>query len=172
MKEAIFSGKMQITYLHSACYLYWHIFRQLRLYACKKAGSRPYLASPSENRPNPPFWQIFQAPPAELYDLETIAGQVFQAFTAADWQKLNIEANNLKEAWDTARPLAGNKLGVSEADKELKELLINIREQKTAATTLKSLNKFMKSVSLIGKSYKLSPLSDLAALGSTLRAVA
>lgn len=68
------------------------------------------------------------------------------------------------------KPLIGEKKGIKEADEALLTTLTSITNKNSIASQ-ENLNKFMGSISEIGKSYKRSPLSDIIAIGNALRAV-
>ena len=43
--------------------------------------------SPTEAKPNPPFWHRFLSPPAQLYDIEAIAGSLFEGVNKERWEQ-------------------------------------------------------------------------------------
>ena len=126
--------------------------------------------SPVETKPNPPLTQRFTSPPGELYDLEATAGVIFQGINNKDWQQVENGLTTLQTLWPQTKILTGNKKGIKEADEALTQLATNAAEKKTAES-YESLNKFMVNISDVGKSYKLSPLSDIVAVGNTIRNV-
>jgi hypothetical protein len=126
--------------------------------------------SPVEAKPNPPLTQRFVSPPGELYDLEATAGVIFQGINKGDWSQVESGLTTLQTLWPQIKNLTGNKKGINDADEALTQLVTNIAAKKSTES-YESLNKFMVSVSDVGKSYKLSPLSDIIAVGNTLRNV-
>ena len=106
---------------------------------------------PPESKANPPFWERFQAPPAQLYDLEAIAGATFAGINNQDWPQAKTELYNLILTWQEGKPLIGEKKGVDEADKALAKLVAAINNQE-APDAYENLNEFMAGISDIGKS--------------------
>jgi hypothetical protein len=125
---------------------------------------------PTESKPNPPIIERFWSPPGELYDLEATAGVIFEGINTADWPQAQAGLSTLQTTWQQVKPLIGAKKGVKEADAALDKLVTSVDEKKIA-NSYEALNKFMGSISDIGKSYKLSPLSDIIAIGNSLRNV-
>lgn len=125
---------------------------------------------PTEAKPNPPFFERFASAPGQLYDLEAIAGSLFAAVNKEDWPQAESGFYALQGAWEQTKPLVGKKKGVKEADEALANLNTNILNKKVTAS-YENLNKFMGAVGDIGKSYKLSPLSDIVAVGNAVRSV-
>lgn len=126
--------------------------------------------TPVETKANPPFTQRFIAPPVELYDLEATAGVIFEGINKNNWQQAETGLNTLKELWPQTKSLIGDKKGVSGGNEALDKLTIAIVGKKSV-DSYESLNKFMASISDIGKSYKLSPLADIIEVGNSLRTV-
>lgn len=126
--------------------------------------------SPVESKPNPPLTQRFTSPPGELYDLEATAGVIFQGINKGNWPQVESGMTTLQTLWPQVKTLTGNKKGIKDADEALTQLVTNVAGKKTTES-YEDLNKFMISISDVGKSYKLSPLSDIVAVGNTLRNV-
>lgn len=126
--------------------------------------------NPVEAKPNPPFTQRFASPPGGLYDLEATAGVIFQGINKKDWLEVESGLKTLQILWPQVKSITGNKKGIKEADEALTQLVTNVAEKKNTES-YESLNKFMISISDVGKSYKLSPLSDIVAIGNTIRNV-
>lgn len=126
---------------------------------------------PVESKPNPPLTHRFWSPPGELYDMEAIAGVLFEGINKEKWEQARQGLTNLQSAWEKAKPLIGDMKGVKEGDQALEKL-----EQSIIATDMntsyENLIAFMGAISDIGKSFKLSPLSDIIAVGNTARNVA
>ncbi len=125
---------------------------------------------PPEAKPNPPVMERFASAPAQFYDLEAIAGTVFEGVNKENWQQAEAGLYNLQAVWQQAKDVAGDKKGVREGDEAIGKLAASIMDKKITAS-YESLNKFMGSVADVGKSYKLSPVADLIAVGNALRSV-
>lgn len=125
---------------------------------------------PVEAKPNPPFMERFQSAPAELYDLEAIAGVVFEGINKKDWAQTQAGLSNLNTMWKQAKAAAGDKKGVKDADEAIGKLSQAVNSQKVTES-YESLIAFMASVSDIGKSYKLSPIADIIAISNSVRNV-
>lgn len=125
---------------------------------------------PVESKPNPPLMERFQSPPAQLYDLEATAGVIFEGFTTEKWDQAQRGLATLQTTWQQAKPLLGEKKGVKEADEALDKLNGAIAA-KELTSSYENLGKFMGSISDIGKSFKLSPLADIVAVGNAARNV-
>lgn len=125
---------------------------------------------PTEAKPNPPVMERFASAPTQLYDLEAIAGTVFEGVNKENWQQAEAGLYNLQAVWQQAKDVTGDKKGVREGDEAIGKLAASIMDKKITAS-YESLNKFMGSVADVGKSYKLSPVADLIAVGNALRSV-
>lgn len=125
---------------------------------------------PVESKSNPPVMERFQSPPAAMYDLEALAGAIFDGINKENWQPAGENAVQLQATWEQVKATVGEKKGVKESDEALSKLLSSIQE-KRITESYENLNKFMGSVSDIAKSYKLSPASDIIAVGNSLRNV-
>lgn len=125
---------------------------------------------PTETKSNPPLTERFKSPPVQLYDLEAIAGTVFEGINTGNWQQAETGAANLQAAWRQAKEFVGEMKGVKEGDEALGSLFAGIKENK-ADDAFESLIKFMGSVVDVGKSYKLSPVSDIITIGNSIRNV-
>ena len=126
--------------------------------------------APVETKENPPFTQRFISPPGELYDLEATAGVIFEGIVKNNWQQATTGLSTLDKLWHQAKILIGDKKGVTAGNQALEQLTTAI-ERKKSLDSYESLTKFMASMSDIGKSYKLSPLSDIIGVGNSIRAV-
>lgn len=125
---------------------------------------------PVESKPNPPFIERFFSAPAELYDLEATAGVVFEGINKEDWSQAQAGLTNLKTLWQQTQAVVGDKKGVKEADEAIGKLTTAIDSQKITESH-ENLIKFMGSIGDIGKSYKLSPISDIIAVSNGIRNV-
>jgi len=126
--------------------------------------------TPVETKPNPPLTQRFMSPPGELSDIEATAGVIFEGIIKNNWLQAETGLNTLSELWPRTKTLIGDKKGVKGANEALESLIIGISNKKST-DSYESLTKFMGSLSDIGKSYKLSPLSDIIAVGNAIRTV-
>jgi hypothetical protein len=125
---------------------------------------------PPDAKPNPPVMERFTAAPAQLYDLEAIAGTVFEGVNKENWQQAEAGLYNLQAVWQQAKDAAGDKKGVKDADEALGKLAASVLDKKITAS-YENLNKFMGSVGDVGKSYKLSPVANIIAVGNAVRSV-
>jgi hypothetical protein len=123
-----------------------------------------------EAKENPPLIQRFKSPPRELYDLEATAGVIFQGISKKDWLQAERGFSTLQTLWPQVKDLSGNKKGIKDADEALTTLETDIMKR-SSTDSYESLIKFMASISDVGKSYKLSPLSDIVIIGNTTRNV-
>ncbi len=125
---------------------------------------------PGDAKPNPPVMERFVSAPALLYDLEAIAGTVFEGINKENWQQAEAGLYNLQATWQQTKEAVGDKKGVKDADEAAGKLATSVMDKKITAS-YENLNKFMGGVSDIGKSYKLSPVADLIAVGNAVRSV-
>ena len=126
--------------------------------------------TPVQTKANPPFTERFTAPPGELYDLEATAGVIFEGIVKNNWQQAEAGLSTLQKLWPQTISLIGDKKGVSEGNEVLEKLAVAIRGKKNL-DSYEALNKFMASMSDVGKSYKLSPLADIISVGNSIRTV-
>ncbi len=125
---------------------------------------------PINTKANPPFTQRFMTPPGELYDLEAAAGLIFEGIIKNNWSQAEANFKTLYDSWLQAKNLIGDKKGVKDADEALEKLATTIQQQKSM-DSYENLTKFMASIGEIGKSYKLSPLSDIISVANSIRTV-
>ncbi len=125
---------------------------------------------PGDAKPNPPVMERFTSAPALLYDLEAIAGTVFEGVNKENWQQAEAGLYNLQAVWQETKATVGEKKGVKDADEAVGKLAASVTDKKITAS-YENLNKFMGGVSDIGKAYKLSPVADLIAVGNAVRSV-
>lgn len=140
------------------------------LQTSKKSDVGP-IGTFAAERENPPLSERFMSPPSELYDLETATGVVFEGIMKNDWLQASTGVQTLQKLWPQAKALVGDKKGVSEASTALEELTTSVSGKKDLES-YESLNTFMASISNIGKSYKLSPISDIIGVDNAIRRVA
>jgi len=126
--------------------------------------------TPVETKANPPFNQRFISPPGELYDLEATAGVIFEGIIKSNWQQAETGLGTLEKLWPQAKALIGDKKGVNTGSEALEKLSVAIAGRKSI-DSYENLNKFMASISDVGKSYKLSPLSNIIGVGNSIRNV-
>lgn len=136
----------------------------------KKPDMGP-AGTPATEKSNPPLTERFMSPPGELYDLETTAGVVFEGIIKNDWLQAAAGLKTLQQLWPHTKSLVGDKKGVTAASAALEELVLPVSE-KNPMDSYESLTKFMASIGDIGKSYKLSPLSDIVGVNNAIRKVA
>jgi len=129
------------------------------LHPLKKPDIGP-AGKPVETKANPPFVERFTSPPAELYDLEATAGGIFEGICNKKWAQAEQGLTTLRALWLETLPKIGDKKGTTGANEALEQLTTAITNKKDV-DSYQSLTKFMSSISDIGKSYKLSPLSDI-----------
>lgn len=127
--------------------------------------------APATEKSNPPLTQRFMSPPGELYDIEATAGIVFEGIIKNDWLQATAGLTTLQQLWPRTKSLVGDKKGVMAASIALEELTLPISE-KNPMDSYENLIKFMTSIGDIGKSYKLSPLSDIIGVDNAIRRVA
>jgi len=125
---------------------------------------------PVESKPNPPIMERFLAPPPEMYDLEALAGAIFEGIKKEDWLEADGNFTQMRSSWLQIKSSAGDKKGIKEGDKAIEKLAASITARKRKES-YEHLNELMGSVSDVGKSYKLSPIADIIGLGSSIRNV-
>ena len=106
--------------------------------------------------------------PNKLYDIEGLAGGVFEGILTNDWQNVNAKLSLLLTAWSEAKSSIGNSDTTSETEKILGYLIAAI-QARNADQSQHDLNDFMYHISDISKRYKLSPLSDIIAINNAGR---
>lgn len=137
------------------------------------SASKPEIGpagSPVDTKANPPFTQRFMSPPRDFYDLEATSGLIFEGIVKNNWPQAEAGLKTLGSSWYKVKSLIGDKKGVSSANEALEKLKITISEKKNM-DSYENLTKFMGSIGEIGKSYKLSPLSDIIGVGNSIRSV-
>lgn len=125
---------------------------------------------PVEAKSNPPFMERFQNPPTEMYDMEALAGAIFEGIMKPNLSELQGNLSELDRKWQMTKGAIGDKKGVKEANEALLQLNTAI-SAKDADGAYENLIKFMGSLSDVGKSYKLSPAADIIGLGNSIRNV-
>lgn len=165
------ANKKQYMYAAVLIIILSIVFCGCGLYRPEKKPDIGPAGKPVDSKPNPPFAERFEPPPAELYDLEATAGVVFEGINKEDWNQAESGLSNLQALWATAKALTGDKKGVQKAETALQDLTVAIAEKKITKS-YEALNQFTGSISEIAKSYKLSPLSDIIATDNTIRNVA
>jgi hypothetical protein len=125
---------------------------------------------PVESKPNPPILERFYSAPSQLYDLEAIAGTTFEGINKENWPQAETGLANLQTVWQDTKQQVGDMKGVKDGDEAIGKLAGSIAAKQITAS-YESLNKFMGSVSDIGKSFKLSPIADIVAVGMAVRDV-
>ncbi len=125
---------------------------------------------PVESKPNPPFWQRFGSASPLLYDLEAVAGRIFEGINKERWDQAEAGLHNMQNLWQQTKPVIEGKKGVKEADEALEKLTSAVTGKQITAS-YENLNKFMAAIAEIGKSFKLSPLSDMITVSNAIRNV-
>lgn len=125
---------------------------------------------PVEAKPNPPVMERFRSAPTQLYDLEAIAGSLFEGINKGNWPQAESGIANLQTTWEQTKQIVGEKKGVKDADEAIAGLTASVMGKK-AVSAYEDLTKFMSSVSDVGKSYKLSPIADIITVGNAIRNV-
>ncbi|MDR3593043.1 MAG: hypothetical protein P4N41_25565 [Negativicutes bacterium] len=125
---------------------------------------------PAEAKANPPFFNRFQAAPAQFYDLEATAGSTFEGINKENWEQAEAGLSQLQSTWEETKQQVGDMKGVGDGDKALAKLTEAVMA-KQITVSYESLNRFMGVISDMGKNYKLSPISDIVAAGNTIRNV-
>lgn len=126
---------------------------------------------PVESKPNPPILERFLSPPIQLYDLEATAGVLFEGINNEKWDQAHQGLTNLQTIWEQSKPLLGEKKGVKEANVAMEKLTKSVVAKEVTAS-YENLTSFMSAISDIGKSFKLSPIADIIAVGNSARNVA
>jgi hypothetical protein len=138
-----------------------------------QAQKKPELGptgSGEEAKANPPFWERFDKPPSQLYDLEELSGTLFESISHRNWDGALEQTTALRKTWEESKSQIGDKKGVKEADEALQKVSAAISNNNTL-DSYETLNQFLAAVSDIGKSYKLSALSDILLIGNSVRNV-
>lgn len=128
------------------------------------AGYSETVDSPS------PFWQKFEKPPLAMYDLDTIAGALFENLKQHRWDEVNNQLTLLQQTWLDIRQAIGNSKGTQETDEALEKLTAAVTERNTTKTH-EALNGFIAGAGETAKAFKLSPLTDLLLIGNAVRDV-
>lgn len=158
--------------------LWWVALLSLSMIALSACGmiqpaKKPEVGpagKPVEAKPNPPVMERFYSAPTQMYDLEAIAGSLFEGINKGNWPQAEIGVSNLQTAWNETKQIVGDKKGVKDADEAIASLTTSVMEKK-AVSAYEDLTKFMSSVADVGKSYKLSPISDIISVGNAIRNV-
>lgn len=126
---------------------------------------------PADAKPNPPLITRFTTAPPELYDLEALAGAVFEGINKGNWDQAENNAQKMYDLWQQTKQKVGDMKGVSDGDKAMDRMIAAVAAKKVTSS-YDNLSKFMNVASDIGKNYKLSPITDIIGLGNAVRAVA
>lgn len=106
--------------------------------------------------------------PNKLYDIEGLAGGVFEGILSRNWPMVNDNLTQLLTAWTEAKSSIPDSANTSETEKILGYLVAAI-QARNADQSQHDLNDFMYKISDISKNYKLSPLSDIIAVNNAGR---
>ncbi len=106
--------------------------------------------------------------PAKLYDIEGLAGGVFEGILSRNWPMASENLSQLLTAWTEAKSSLQDSQNDLETENILNHLITAIRSH-NADESQQDLNNFMYKISDISKNYKLSPLSDIIAINNAGR---
>ena len=106
--------------------------------------------------------------PAKLYDIEGLAGGVFEGILSRDWSIASTNLSQLITAWTEAKSFLKDSQNNVETENILKHLITAVQTH-NADVSQQDLNNFMYKISDISKNYKLSPLSDIIAINNAGR---
>lgn len=106
--------------------------------------------------------------PAKLYDIEGLAGGIFEGILSRNWLMANENLSKLLTAWTEAKSTLQDSQNNIETETILNHLITAIQSHNADASQ-QDLNDFMYKISDISKNYKLSPLSDIIAINNAGR---
>lgn len=106
--------------------------------------------------------------PTKLYDIEGLAGGIFEGILSRNWPMANENLSKLLTAWSEAKSFLQDSQKNLETENILKHLITAI-QSRNADESQQDLNNFMYKISDISKNYKLSPLSDIIAINNAGR---
>ena len=106
--------------------------------------------------------------PAKLYDIEGLAGGVFEGILSRNWPMASENLSQLLTVWTEAKSSLQDSQNNIETENILNHLITAIRSH-NADESQQDLNNFMYKISDISKNYKLSPLSDIIAINNAGR---
>lgn len=106
--------------------------------------------------------------PTKLYDMEGLAGNIFEGILSRDWNTASENLSRLVTAWTEAKTIIEDPSAILQSE-EILSLLISAVQARNPDLSQTELNDFMYKISDIGKNYKLSPLSDIISINNAGR---
>ena len=106
--------------------------------------------------------------PTQLYDIEGLAGGVFEGVLSRNWNLASTNLSQLITAWTEAKSFLQDPQNNLETENILNHLITAVQSH-NADISQQDLNNFMYKISDISKNYKLSPLSDIIAINNAGR---
>lgn len=106
--------------------------------------------------------------PTKLYDIEGLAGSIFEGILSRNWNDASDNLSRLVTAWTEAKTIIENSTAILQSE-EVLSLLISAVQARNPDLSQTELNDFMYKISDISKGYKLSPLSDIIAINNAGR---
>lgn len=106
--------------------------------------------------------------PTRLYDIEGLAGNIFEGILSRNWNDATANLSQLITAWTDVKSVIENPTAILQSE-EVLSLLISAVQARNPDLSQTELNDFMYKISDISKGYKLSPLSDIIAINNAGR---
>lgn len=106
--------------------------------------------------------------PTKLYDIEGLAGNIFEGILSRNWNDATANLSQLITAWTDVKSVIENPTTILQSE-EVLSLLISAVQARNPDLSQTELNDFMYKISDISKGYKLSPLSDIIAINNAGR---
>lgn len=106
--------------------------------------------------------------PTKLYDIEGLAGNIFEGILSRNWNDATANLSQLITAWTDVKSVIENPTAILQSE-EVLSLLISAVQARNPDLSQTELNDFMYKISDISKGYKLSPLSDIIAINNAGR---
>lgn len=106
--------------------------------------------------------------PTKLYDIEGLAGNIFEGILSRNWNDATANLSQLITAWTDVKSIIENPTAILQSE-EVLSLLISAVQARNPDLSQTELNDFMYKISDISKGYKLSPLSDIIAINNAGR---
>lgn len=106
--------------------------------------------------------------PTKLYDIEELAGGVFEGILSRNWPMATENLSQLLTAWTEAKSAIQNSDSAAETETVLSHLISAVQSHNPDQSQ-QELNDFMYKISDLSKNYKLSPLSDIIAINNAGR---
>ncbi len=106
--------------------------------------------------------------PTKLYDIEGLAGNIFEGILSRNWNDATANLSQLITAWTDVKSVIENPTAILQSE-EVLSLLISAVQARNPDLSQTELNDFMYKISDISKGYKISPLSDIIAINNAGR---